>query len=111
MKKLLQLLLLLLLCGCFKTIKIKVEGLKGLKYMEPAECEYNFTLKTYKTKIIITDLSRYIGFDEENMNTFLQNLSNQRLAIEKYKLCVKTNEDYYKSVINIILNGKKTKSK
>lgn len=97
-------LLLCLLCCCTKTIKVQVDAVKGLEYVEPISCKFENNKIKYKTTI----KDNMIAFDDENMEKFLQNLANQQIAIEKYKACTKTNDEYYKNIIRIILsNGKK----
>ena len=100
-----KILLFLILCSCAKTIKVQVSALKGLNYVEPKACVYKEpTALKYRTTLTKDNL---IAFDNDNMEKFLQNFTNQKIAIEKFKLCVKTNEDYYKGILNIILNEKK----
>lgn len=93
-------LLLIIFCGCEKTIKIKTDTVSGLKYVEPKKCEFRkVNIYKYKTKIV----DNLLTIDEKNLNFFLKNLNEYKISLEEYILCYKNSDEYYRNIISEII--------
>ena len=87
--------------GCVKTIQVKTDTISNLEYIEPQQCKIReINRKNYKTTI----QGNNIVISNEDMGAFLNNILDYKQAVEEYQQCVSLNEEYYKSVLNIILS-------
>ena len=93
----------ILLCGCNKITKIKKNTINDIEYIEPKQCFLRKINKVYyQTKI----KDNNIFFSNRSIDAFLNNTLDYKLAVNEYQQCCKTNETYYKNIINILITKK-----
>ena len=101
--KIIVLYFLLLIFGCAKTIKVKVDTNTQIKYIEPQQCIMEkFEKKDFKIDIKTIDNKEYFIIDNDNLNYFLHNIMQYIDNVNNYKQCVILNEEYYKNVLKTL---------
>ena len=96
------LLILLFLSSCTTTYKVKVDAMNSVNYVEPSTCQ----MKKVDTIPYTTTLQGdNLVISNADMGAFLKNLANYKQSVNEYQQCTIANEEYLKSVINVLIGG------
>ena len=94
--------------NCTTTYRVKIDTTKDINYIEPQQCQIREINKiNYKTTI----KNDSIMISNQDMGAFLANLIDYKQAVEEYKMCNDANEEYYKNIINTLIDNKIIKKK
>ena len=89
-------------CGCCKTIKVKTDTISGIRYIEPKQCKLRDISKIPYQAII---QENNIILSNQDANAFLSNFFEYKQAVKEFQQCTIMNEEYYKSIINILIDN------
>ena len=89
---------------CESVTSVMVDTISGIDYIEPERCELRKINSIYVNSQIENNK---IVFSNRDFGNFLNNIIEYKFAVEDYVLCQETNENYYKNIINILIDKRK----